>query len=134
MFEISWKFMVALLVTVLLVLDECFNCSNSLSKCIVPLCMHRKGPSIKYVRKIFQKTNISNPLIRTRTREYQRVRNVSFSENFAYVLNGWPLMKSGRPHRRSKSRSRKYYKTIFLGNVTIRLSFFTWSDIESVFI
>ena len=26
-----------------------------------------KGPSIKYVRKIFRKTNISNPLIRTRT-------------------------------------------------------------------
>ena len=22
---------------------------------------------------------------------YQRVKNVSFSENFAYVLNGWPL-------------------------------------------
>ena len=22
---------------------------------------------------------------------YQEVRNVSFSENFAYVLNGWPL-------------------------------------------
>ena len=24
-----------------------------------------------------------------RTCAYQRVRNVSFSENFAYVLNGW---------------------------------------------
>ena len=23
---------------------------------------------------------------------YQGVRNVSFSENFAYVLNGWPLI------------------------------------------
>ena len=47
------------------------------------------GPSIKYVRKFFRKTNISNPLIRTRTCAYQGVRNVSFSENFAYVLNGW---------------------------------------------
>ena len=27
----------------------------------------------------------------TRTCAYQGVRDVSFSENFAYVLNGWPL-------------------------------------------
>ena len=46
-----------------------------------------KGLSIKYARKIFRKTNISNPLIRTRTCAYQGVRNVSFSENFTYVLN-----------------------------------------------
>ena len=45
------------------------------------------GLSIKYVRKIFRKTNISNP----RTCAYQGVRNVSFSEYFAYALNGWPL-------------------------------------------
>ena len=49
------------------------------------------GLSIKNVRKIFRKTNISNHLIRTRTCVYQGVRNVSFSGNFAYVLNGWPL-------------------------------------------
>ena len=30
-------------------------------------CKCIKGLSIKYVRKIFRKTNISNPLIRTRT-------------------------------------------------------------------
>ena len=46
-----------------------------------------KGPSIKCVRKIFRKTKISTPLIRTRTFVYQGVRNVSFSENFRYVLN-----------------------------------------------
>ena len=46
-----------------------------------------KGSSIKYARKIFQKTNISNPLIRTRTCAFLGVRNVSFSENFAYILN-----------------------------------------------
>ena len=50
-----------------------------------------KGPSIRYIRKIFRKTNISNLLIRTCTCAYQGVRNVSFSVNFAYVLNGWPL-------------------------------------------
>ena len=44
----------------------------------------RKGSSIKYVRKISRKTNISNPLIRTCA--YQGVRNVSFWENFVYVL------------------------------------------------
>ena len=51
-------------------------------------CESDKGLSTKNVRKIFRKANISNPLIRTRTRAYQGVRNVSFSENFAYVLNG----------------------------------------------
>ena len=30
-------------------------------------------------------------LMRTRTCAYQEVRNVSFSENFAYLLNEWPL-------------------------------------------
>ena len=49
------------------------------------------GPSIKYVRKVFRKTNISNPLMRTRTCAYQGVGNVSFSENDAYVLTKWPL-------------------------------------------
>ena len=39
-----------------------------------------KGPSIKCVCKILRKTNISNPLIRTRTCAYQKVRNVGFSE------------------------------------------------------
>ena len=43
--------------------------------------------SISYVRKIFRKTNISYPLIRTRSCAYQEVRNVNFSENFAHVLN-----------------------------------------------
>ena len=47
--------------------------------------------STKYLRKIFRKTNISNPLISTRTSAYQGDRNVTFAENFAYVLNGWPL-------------------------------------------
>ena len=51
---------------------------------------YSKGPSIKYVRKIFRKTNISNLMICTRTCAYQGVRNISFSENLAYVLNGWP--------------------------------------------
>ena len=40
----------------------------------------------QYVRKIFGKTNISYPLIRTRT-----LGNVSFSENFVYMLNKWSL-------------------------------------------
>ena len=50
------------------------------------------GSSIKFVREIFRKTNISNPLILTSTCAYQGVRKVSFSENFAYVLNGLPFM------------------------------------------
>ena len=40
------------------------------------------------MRNIFQKTNVSNSLIRTRTCAYQEVRNVNFAEDFAYKLNG----------------------------------------------
>ena len=54
-----------------------------------------RGPSIKHVRKILRKTNISNPLIRTRPNAHQGVRNVSPSENFAYVLNRWSLEEKG---------------------------------------
>ena len=39
------------------------------------------------VHKIFRKTNISYPLIRTRTCAYQGVRNVSFSENCNDVID-----------------------------------------------
>ena len=46
------------------------------------------GSSIQYVPKVFRKTNISNPLIRTRTCAYQRVRNVSFFRKFC-VRTRW---------------------------------------------
>ena len=49
-----------------------------------------EGSSIQYVRKIFRKPYISYPRICTR----QEVKNVSFSKNFAYVLNKWSLLKS----------------------------------------
>ena len=43
------------------------------------------GSFIQYVRKIFRKDNISHPLIHRRTCALQGVRNVNFSENFAYI-------------------------------------------------
>ena len=46
---------------------------------------------IKKVRKIFRKTNISYPLICTGSCAYQGVKNLSFTENFVYVLNEWCL-------------------------------------------
>ena len=60
------------------------------------LCQHSlsgSGSFIQYARKISRKTNISYPLIRTRRCAYQGARNVSLSESFAYVLNGWPPLK-----------------------------------------
>ena len=62
------------------------------------------GSSISYVRKISRKINISYPQIQNQCTKltflsrlihipacaYQGVRNVSFSENFSLVLNGWP--------------------------------------------
>ena len=44
--------------------------------------------------KIFRKSNIFYSLIRTGTRAYLGVKNVSFSKYFAHVLNGWSLKKS----------------------------------------
>ena len=54
------------------------------------MILHILGSSIYYVHKMFRKTDISYPLIRTRTCAYQVLRQFSFSENFASVLNGWP--------------------------------------------
>ena len=44
-----------------------------------------------HARKIFGKANISYPLIHTLTCVYHGVKNFSFSENFAYLLNEWSL-------------------------------------------
>ena len=48
-----------------------------------------KGSFILYGRKIFQKSNISYPLC-------MGVRNVSFFENFAFLLNKWSLISNGK--------------------------------------
>ena len=53
-----------------------------------------KGSSKLYVRKIFQKSDITSPLIPTHTCAYQGVKNVSFSEKFACVLPRWFLTKT----------------------------------------
>ena len=46
-------------------------------------------------RQVFRKTNISYPLIRTRTCAYQGVRNVRFSENLAcFVFLKHPFLDS----------------------------------------
>ena len=47
-----------------------------------------------YVRKIFRKTNIFYPLIPTRACAYQWVKNISFSDNFANVINEWYFSKN----------------------------------------
>ena len=50
--------------------------------------MIHKGLSIKYVRKVFRKTNISNPLIRTRTYAYQWVEMLVFRKILrAYLMD-----------------------------------------------
>ena len=43
--------------------------------------------------QIVEKSNIFYTLIRTRRYAYQGVRNVSFSENFAFVLNDLLLLE-----------------------------------------
>ena len=51
------------------------------------------GLSIKYVRKISRKTNISNPLIRTRSCAYQGVRMLVFRKILRTYLMDGPLKK-----------------------------------------
>ena len=46
---------------------------------------------VRTVCKDFRQTNISNPLIGTRTCAYQGVRNVGFPEHLAYALNEGPV-------------------------------------------
>lgn len=53
-----------------------------------------QGLSKLYVRKIFQKSDITSPLIPTHTCAYQGVKNISFSEKFACVLPRWFLTKT----------------------------------------
>ena len=48
---------------------------------------YQRGHSLSTYAKFSEKQSFK-PLISTRRRGYQGVRNVSFSENFAYVLNG----------------------------------------------
>ena len=50
--------------------------------------------SIYYSPKFSEKLTFLTPwYAHVHTCAYQGVRNVSFSENFAYVLNGWPQSK-----------------------------------------
>ena len=66
-----------------------FNSSKSTMEILEHVGNKAKGRISKRVfqenkaRQIFRKTNISYPLIRTRTCAYQGVRNVRFSENLA---------------------------------------------------
>ena len=52
------------------------------------------GHPLSTYSKFSKKTNISNPLICTRTCAYQEARNNSFSKNFAYLLCGCPYVYS----------------------------------------
>ena len=49
-----------------------------------------RGHPLSTYAKFPEKLTFLTPLIRTRACAYQGVRNVSFSENLAYVLNWWP--------------------------------------------
>ena len=54
---------------------------------IITTISFERGSFIWYVRIICQTTNLFYPLLGTPTCAYQGGSNVSFSENFAYVLN-----------------------------------------------
>ena len=72
-----------------------FFSNQAEDKWLLMICAKRASKNLAFgigslkmhVCKIFRKTNIFYPLIGTPTCAYEGVRNVSFSENFAYVLN-----------------------------------------------
>ena len=66
-----------------------------------------QGSFIQELRKIFRKTNISYPLIRTLTCAYQRTRNISFPEHFAQVLNQSFPTRNGDLTRNSPQKLEK---------------------------
>ena len=67
--------------------------------------------SFSTYKNFFRKTNISYPLMRRRTCAYQGVRNVSFSENFAYALNEWPLLGTNQSHIQNLVKYLRWYGT-----------------------
>ena len=81
-----------------------------------------KGHPLSTYAKFSEKVTSLTPLIHTRRRAYQEVRNVSFSENLAYILNGWP------PRRCSYDNSfpvvclinleKRYFPRIHIRNVS----------------
>ena len=58
---------------------ECFGLHPSL---------YFLGHPLSTYAKYSERLKFLNPLIRTRACAYQGFRNISFSENFTYVLNG----------------------------------------------
>ena len=49
--------------------------------------------SIRYARKMFRQTNIFYSLIHKSTCAYESVRNIGFSEDFMYAINGRSPLK-----------------------------------------
>ena len=76
------------------------------------------GAFIYCVRKIYRKTNIFYPQIRTRTCAYHVIRNVSFSENVTnvmisidvktYLINKEKFINPIMPHQGLLKRSTKF--------------------------
>ena len=67
--------------------ENYFKCNPYQNKFTLYLNFLHYVSFIQFLRKIFRQTNISHPLIRSRTFTYQGVRNNIFPENFAYLLN-----------------------------------------------
>ena len=91
LFSSAWvqMFWTMLLMDIMLVFLPMDKQVNANAVFMVLLADITYGAILLYVRKFFRKTNTSYPLVCTRMFAYEGVRNVSFSENFAYILNEW---------------------------------------------
>ena len=75
----------------------------------------------------FRKTNISDPLIRTCACVYQSVRNVSFSENFAYVLK-WMILNEHDNEYFSETLNLNIQEISF----KVRICWIPWAAFEAI--
>ena len=105
LFSSAWvqMFWTMLLMDIMLVFLPMDKQVNANAVFMVLLADITYGAILLYVRKFFRKTNTSYPLVCTRMFAYEGVRNVSFSENFAYILNEWS------PHRLSVVRNLSFF-------------------------
>ena len=79
------------------------------------------GAFIKYVQNIFQKINISYPLVRSRMCVYQGLRHVSFSENDLTFLIHKQLLEGVEGSRKLKTQETIFktgYSIYFSGDLT----------------
>ena len=71
------------------------------------------GYPLSTYAKLSEKLSFLTPwYAHVRNVSFEMLRNVSFSQNFAYVLNGWPISKLNKTHKKGKRGLKKAFLNI----------------------